>query len=66
MDKYDSSLTEEYFYCVVLLFEEIIEGRNDKFFTSQKAFCIMSQYKYFELHLSVLNTILSLYKLERF
>jgi hypothetical protein len=26
----------------------------------------MSQFKYFDLHLSVLNTILSFYKLERF
>lgn len=55
MDNYDPMIREEYFYCVCLVIEEIIEGERDHFYTTQKAFCIMSQFRYFDLHLSILN-----------
>ena len=66
MNEFDPNVKEEYFYCIVLVAEEIIEGKKGKFYGTQKAFCWMSSFKYFDLHLSILNTILSFYKLERF
>eukprot|EP00347_Sterkiella_histriomuscorum_P012528 403368229 len=66
MDNYDPHIKEEFFYCMCLIFEEIIEGEPNEFYSSQKAFCIMSQFRYYDLHLSILNTIMSLYKNERY
>ena len=52
-----------------LIKEDIIEmqsvrGKRD-FYISQKAYCIMSPFKYFAFYLQVLNSVISMYKIER-
>ncbi len=67
MNSYDPNANDEYIYCIVTIFEDIIQGRDtNSFFTSQKALCIMAKFRYFEIYLQILSAILNIYKLERF
>lgn len=67
MNSYDPNAADEFIYCIVTIFEDIVEGKEpNTYFTSQKALCIMAKYRYFDIYLSILNAILTLYKLERF
>ncbi len=66
MNSYDPDAEDEFIYCIATIFEEIIEGKEpNTYFTSQKALCIMAKYRYFDVYLSILNAIMTLYKLER-
>jgi hypothetical protein len=51
---------------VCLIIEEILQDNNGDMFVTQKALCVMSKFRYYELHLNLLNAIMSIYKLERF
>lgn len=67
MNCYDPSLEDEFIYCNVIVFEEILLAKEGKgFYTSQKALCLMSNHRFFEFYSSILNVILNHYKLERF
>lgn len=66
MNSFDTNAPDEFIYCNVLIFDEIHKTPESGFFTSQKALCFMSNYRFFELYLQILNVIYSLYKIERF
>ena len=67
MSEYDPNIADEFIYCIVIVFDEILQGKDDKsFFTSQKALCIMTKHRYFDVYLSFMSAIFNLYKLERF
>jgi|LauGreDrversion4_2_1035121.scaffolds.fasta_scaffold258263_2 hypothetical protein len=65
MNEYDPNAPDEFIYCNVVVFEEIIQ-RGKSFYTGQKALCLMTNHRYFEVYASMLNVILNLYKLEWF
>lgn len=67
MNSYDPNVADEFIYCIVTIFEEIVEGKEpNTYFTSQKAMCIMAKYRHFDIYLSILAAIINLYKLERY
>jgi len=66
MNSFDPNAEDEFIYCNVVVFEEIIQRGERSFYTAQKALCLLSSHRYFEVYASMLNVILNLYKLERF
>lgn len=66
MNSYDVSVPDEFIYCNVLIFDEIHKTTDGGFYTSQKALCMMTNYRFFELYLHILSVIYNLYKIERF
>lgn len=47
-----------------LIVDDFVEGRPGELYLTKKAYCIMSKYRYYELHINLLHSILNFKKLE--
>ena len=50
MNEYDPEIKDEFVYCNVLLYEDIFEGTDHKYYTSQRALCLMTKHRYYDLY----------------
>ena len=50
MNDYNPDIPDEFIYCNVLVFEDIFQGPDKKYYTTQRALCLMTKYRYFDLY----------------
>ena len=50
MNDYNADIPDEFIYCNVLVFEDIFEGPDKKYYTTQRDLCLMAKYRYFDLY----------------
>lgn len=52
------------YYCSCHIIDDFIEGRPGEMYLIKKAYCVISKFRYYELHLNLLTSIMNFKKLE--
>lgn len=60
----ESNIPGQLLYCSCQIIDDFIEGKPGEVYLVKKAYCIISKFRYYELHLNLLQSILNFKKLE--